>query len=214
MNPFSNPSSLPDNNEYTNVRLLLLDPLSVIIKLAILGNKPVGTKILIQNNVIYIQEPGMFQAVCRIFFNSNKTDLQYMYNPIHLACNQFLSKEFVQKNPRIKQLFECAQHGLQRMIETYKKCTIIHLCLNYYLAIITSHLEQKYNEHIFYKDGLTCMYTKEIIDALNTQWSDEKIKIVLDIIGFLLNDASASTNVKSLENIMQTIDQTTQHLSV
>jgi len=80
------------------------------------------------------------------------------------------------------------------------------------LAIITSHLEQKYNEHIFYRDGLSSLYTKEVIDALNMQWSDEKIKIVLDIIGFLLNDASASTNVKSLENIMQTIDQTTQHL--
>jgi hypothetical protein len=86
-------SSLPDNNTKMNIKLFLLDPLSVIIKLAIIGNKPVGTKLLIQNNVIYFQEPGMFQSLSRMFYNTNKSDLQYMYNPIQIACTTFLSKE-------------------------------------------------------------------------------------------------------------------------
>jgi hypothetical protein len=30
-----------------------------------------------QNNVIYLQEPGPFQALCRFIFKSNKTDLQF-----------------------------------------------------------------------------------------------------------------------------------------
>ena len=62
---------LPENNTKINTKLFLLDPLSVIIKLAVLGNKPVGTKILIQNNILYLQEPGPFQALCRLFFSSN-----------------------------------------------------------------------------------------------------------------------------------------------
>ena len=89
--------SLPDNNTKINVKHFLLDPLSVIIKLAIIGNKPVGTKILIQNNIIYLQEPGMFQSMSRIFYNTNKSDLQYMYNPIQIACNKFLSNENIKK---------------------------------------------------------------------------------------------------------------------
>ena len=44
-------NNLPENNQNLNIKSVLLDPLSVIIKLAILGNKPIGTKILIQNNV-------------------------------------------------------------------------------------------------------------------------------------------------------------------
>jgi hypothetical protein len=130
-------SNLPENNTKINIKLFLLDPLSVIIKLAILGNKPIGTKILIQNNVIYFQEPGIFQSITRMFYNSNKTDLQYMYNPIHIACSTFLSKEFIQKTPRLKSLFVFAQNGLKNLIETYKNCSIISLCLNYYYAIIT-----------------------------------------------------------------------------
>ena len=105
--------TLPDNNNQINLKTFLLDPLSVIIKLAIIGNKPVGTKILISKNIIYFQEPGPFQALCRMFFKTNKTDLQYMYNPIEFACKQFLSKEFVKGTPRIKNLFTCAQNGIK-----------------------------------------------------------------------------------------------------
>ena len=205
-------TALPENNTKINIKLFLLDPLSVIIKLAILSNKPVGTKILIQNNIIHFQEPGVFQAVCRVFFNSNKTDLQYIYNPIQIACQAFLTKDFVQKTPRIKNLFICAQHGIKRIMETYKTCTIITLCLNYYYAIITNYVDQHFNDSIFYKDGMTSLYTKEINTKLNEQWTDEKIKVILDLITFLTRDTMAMNNVKSLENIMETIDKNTQSI--
>jgi hypothetical protein len=203
---------LPENNTKINIKLFLLDPLSVIIKLAILGNKPIGTKILIQNNVIYFQEPGIFQSITRMFYKSNKTDLQYMLNPIQLACATFLSKESVQKTPRLKTLFVCAQNGLKNLIETYKSCSIISLCLNYYYAIITNHVEQKYNESIFYKDGMSCFYTTELTNILNEQWTQEKIKVILDLIAFLTNDTMASNNVKSLETIMENNDINTQKI--
>ena len=198
--------SLPDNNTQINLKTFVLDPLSVIIKLAVIGNKPVGTKILISNNVIYLQEPGPFQALCRVFFKTNKTDLQYMYNPIELACKQFLSKEFVKTTPRIKNLFLCAQNGIKRLIETYKINSIICLTLNYFNVIITNHVEQTYNETIFNKDGMSSLYTKELLEQVFTYWTQEKIKVVLDLISFLTNDKSASSNEKSLENIMETND--------
>ena len=65
-------TTLPENNYNINIKSYMLDPLSVIIKLAILSNKPIGTKILIQDNVIYFQEPGVFQAFCRYVLKTNK----------------------------------------------------------------------------------------------------------------------------------------------
>ena len=53
---------------------------------------------------------------------------------------------------------------------------------------------------------MTSLYTKELLEQLNNYWSQEKIKVVLDLITFLTNDKSASSNVKSLENIMETND--------
>ena len=203
-------SSIKDDNSNINVKLFILDPMSVIVKLAILSNKPIGTKLLIQNNVIYFQEPGPFQAFCRIFYKSNKTDLQYMYNPINIACLHFLSKDFVGKTTRIKQLFICAQKGLKNLMETYKNCSILNLTLNYYYALLTNHIEQQYNDNMFNKDNFTCYYTKEVCDNLNKQWTDEKIKVVLDIISFLLKYNDNPNNVKSLETIMESIDKNTQ----
>jgi hypothetical protein len=199
-----------DNNNNKNIRTFILDPLSVIVKLAILSNKPVGTKLLIQNNVIYFQEPGPFQSLCRMLYKSNKTDLQYLYNPINIACLHFLSKSFVEKTPRIKNLFLCAQNGLKKLIETYKSCSIITITLNYYYVLLSNHIEQTYMKNIFIKDSFTNYYTSNIIETLNNQWSEEKIKVVLDIIAFLLKYSDNPNNVKSLETIMDCIDANTQ----
>lgn len=209
-----NTTNLPENNPNINIKLFLLDPLSVIIKLAIIGNKPIGTKLLIQDNVMYLQEPGPFQSLCRLIYKSNKTDLQYMFNPIQIACTTFLSKESIQKMPRLKDLFICAQNGLKKLTETYKKCSIISLCLNYYYAIITNHVGQQYNDNIFFKDGMTVYYTQEIVKQLTEQWTQEKIKVILDLITFLTNDVVASNSVKPLETIMENIDLNTQKIFI
>jgi len=202
--------TIPDDNNNKNIKTFILDPLSVIVKLAILSNKPVGTKLLIQNNVIYFQEPGPFQSLCRMVYKSNKTDLQYIYNPINIACLHFLSKSFVEKTPRIKNLFLCAQNGLKKLIETYKSCSIITITLNYYYVLLSNHIEQAYMKNIFIKDSFTNYYTSNIIETLNNQWTDEKIKVVLDIISFLLKYSDNPNNVKSLETIMDSIDANTQ----
>lgn len=207
----NNISILPDDNDKINIKLFILDPLSVIVKLAILSNKPVGTKLLIYNNIIYFQEPGPFQSLCRIIYKSNKTDLQYMYNPINIACLYFLSKPQIEKTPRLKNLFLCAQNGLKKLIETYKSCSIITISLNYYYVLLSNHIQQIYNENIFVKDNFTNYYNQSVSDALNKQWNDEKIKVVLDIISFLLKNENPN-NVKSLETIMEDIDKNTQNI--
>jgi hypothetical protein len=204
-------NSIPDDNN-TNLHLCVLDPLSVIIKLAIISNKPVGTKIRIDNNIIYLQEPGPFQAMCRYFLKNNKTDIQFIYNPIEIACKYYLDKKFTQQNPKIKDLFKCAQNGLLKLIETYKSSSVMRICLNYYLSLIANHLEEKNNDSLFRKDGMTPFYTKETLDKLSKIWTQDKIKIILNLTTFLSNDDSAETNVKSLETIMDGIDKQVHQL--
>ncbi len=207
MSYFTNLQTLiPDDNN-TNLHLFVLDPLSVIIKLAIISNKPIGTKLRIDNNIIYLQEPGPFQSLCRYVLKSNKTDIQYLYNPIEIACNMYLTKQIIQQNQKIKDLFKCAQNGLLRLIETYKSCSVMRICLNYYLSLISNHLDEKHNDTLFKKDGISPFYTAEILEKLSKIWTQEKIKIILNLTTFLSSDESAETNVKSLETIINGIDK-------
>lgn len=203
--------TLPDNKT-DNLHLCILDPLSVIIKLAILSNKNIGTKIRISNNIIYLQEPGPFQSICRYIFKSNKTDIQYLYNPIELACQHYLTKNSIQENPKIKDLFKCAQIGLLKLIDTYKNSSVMRICLNYYLSIITNHLEEKNNNTLFRKDNMTPFYTSELLEELTKIWTKDKITIVLNLTTYLSRDENAETDVKSLETIMDGIDNQVSHL--
>jgi hypothetical protein len=202
--------TIPDNLQM-NQQSFILDPLTVIIKLAILSNKPIGTKLFIQNNLIYFQEPGIFQGFCRLIYKSNKTDLQFLYNPLQLACAFFLSKDTLKKTPRMKNLFICAQNGLLQLMETYKNSSIIRLALNYYYVIISNFVDEVYNDKLFKKDSMTTFYNEAIVKTLNERWTNEKIKVILDIISFLNTDTtSAINNVKSIETLMFTIDEETR----
>ena len=200
---------IPDNRPIDQ-HLFILDPFSVIIKLAILSNKPIGTKLCISRNVIYFQEPGLFQGLCRYMLKTNKTDLQYLYNPIEFACQYYLSDTSIQKNPKLKDLFRCAQNGVLKLIETYKQCSIMRLCLNYYFTLISNHLDDNHMENLFRKDNMTPLYTTELVDTLNTLWTQDRILIILNLTTYLINNENANTDVKSMENIMDNIDLQTQ----
>ena len=202
---------IPDNRPIDQ-HLFILDPLSVIIKLAILGNKPIGTKICISRNIIYFQDPGIFQGVCRYFMKTNKTDLQYMYNPIELACQHYLSKTCVQQNPKLKELFKCAQNGILKLIDTYKQCSIMRLCLNYYFSLISNHLDETCIENLFRKDNMTPLYTTELVIALNKLWTPERIHIILNLTTYLISSDRADADVKSMETILDNIDLETQNV--
>lgn len=213
MNFPSSSTQVMDDAPKSDLRNYILDPMSTIIKLSILANKPVGTKICIQNNTVVFQEPGPFQAFCRIVYQSNKSDIQYLYNPIQIACSTFLVKtaDKDKKHGRIRSLFLSAQKGLERLSETYRNCSIIKLCLNYYHAIISNYVDDYYNETLFRKDGLSLFYTEPLIKSLGEKWTPERMKVVLDIIGFLNHEASlAENNVRSLETIMLSIDTETR----
>lgn len=195
------------NEDNTNNHQFIIDPLSIIIKLAILSNKSIGTKILIHNNVIYFQEPGIFQGIARYIFNTNKNHLQYLYNPIHIACKKYLIKEFKNTNAAIITLFEFAKNGLISLIKTYNNDRLITLCLNFYYTIIDNYIKDNNCIMNFKDDEITPLYTNEILSKFNSKWSVDKIKIVLDLIIFLKNDASPIDNVKSLEIFMENFDK-------
>ena len=122
-------NSMPDDNN-ANLHLFILDPLSVIIKLAIISNKPIGTKLRIDNNVIYLQEPGLFQGLSRYFYKSNKTNIQYqVYRPTK-GLLEWQEKE--QDNFDIKtkkkdgNLFLFFLNSRLSRTQTNKKCSFWH----------------------------------------------------------------------------------------
>lgn len=147
----------------------ILDPLSTIIKLAVLGKKEIGCKILIKNNQIYIQENGFFQGIARYYHGVTKNDIHFLSIPIEIACERYLTIEKINLIPDIIIIFKCAQNGLNNLMETYDMHPIIVHCLKYYYTIIDTHLQllstqkvQINNSDYEYKKINNCESTKPI----------------------------------------------------
>jgi hypothetical protein len=197
---------VPEFNKNINLTQYVLDPLSVIVKLAIISNKPIGTKFRISENTMLLQEPGIWQGLVRGYFQSNKNEIIYLYNPIQQACLQFLNARYVDKTPNIVKLFICANRGLDRLKDTYSDCPMVVICLHFYSNLIENLLDNHCNDALFKRDFMTPFYSPDLLSALNGQWNTDRIKLVLDLIDFLCKDYSASANVQSLEIFIHNID--------
>ena len=57
---------------------------------------------------------------------------------------------------------------------------------------------------------MTSFYTTELVDSFYKLWTPDRIKIVLNLTTYLINNEHADSDVKSLENIMDNIDIQTQ----
>ena len=184
-----------------NDKKYILDPLSVIIKLIILSKKPIGTKLCIYNNTLAIQEAGPFQSVVRTFFNNNKTDLSYLYNPIEIAGAHFINKE----NQNIKKLFILAIKGLSVLADTYKDSNTVNHMIILYTNIIKNYFNPKFNDKLFIQDGISKYYEEKLVKKLNDMWTPERLNIVLDSIELIHKDVE---NIKCLEQFMNLMDNT------
>jgi hypothetical protein len=74
------------------VKSKIIDPFSTIIRLSLISFKPVGTKLCIDHNRIYLQEPNVLQGTVRTIHGDQKDDLHNLCIPIQRACEQFLKK--------------------------------------------------------------------------------------------------------------------------
>jgi hypothetical protein len=203
---FSEPNTTENMSETPPTRMTTLpkycvDPLSVIIKLAILSKKEIGSKLCIYNNVFYIQEKGVFQSFVRSYFKNTKEEICYLYNPIKIACESFL----VKSNTNINVLFLAAIEGLKKLTIQYQEHVSIVHSLYFYQNIILNYLTPKHNPSLFIEDNVTSYYTAPIVSQLNAYWNQDKIKIVLNMFEFISNDAKNKTDI--LEEFMNPVDK-------
>jgi len=185
----------------------VMDPLSIIVKLAIVGKKPQKTKISIMNHSIIIHEPGFFQGIVRYYNNSTKQDLHYLQAPIEAACVKYIiEKTYAVQRELMVSLFHNAVIGLEKLSETYKQDSMVVLCINHYINLI--HNSISINSMIANKDNTyhEKYYNDIFIEKMNNIWSPEKVDVVLRLADCISKPKSNSGSIRSLETFIEGID--------
>jgi len=161
----------------------ILDPLTTMIKLAILGYKPQGTKLAIDNNKIYFQEPSFTQGLLRWAYGNKRYELHHLLNPIIKAV-----KRCDLTNPSIRSIFTLAINGLERLKSSYNNnsSVVIH-SLDLYTTIISNVLANDKEENRIKNNSL--IYTVQDDDEIQNNisifsnlWLDEEINLVAKML--------------------------------
>ena len=103
---------------------IILEPLQALTQLSALAFCPIGSKLTISNNLLYIQIPSWGQGLLRTFNNDKRDDLFYLFNVI-IRFNTFYgylktANESSDEDAKLfKLLIKLAKQGIDNLLLTY-----------------------------------------------------------------------------------------------
>lgn len=188
--------------------LQLLEPFSIILKLAIISFKEEHTKIAISDNNMFIQTPSFYQGIIRYMYGNNREDICFLLKPIMRALELYDPA----KDEKIKYIFERAAKGLSKLKKSYNSTssTVCH-SLDLYISIINSHLN---GETIMVESYLESRTAPELNLSVNTRvnlekifthiWTDSDITLLYSMFKTAdENPKIEKTYIKSIHNLIK-----------
>ena len=159
----------------------ILDPLSIIVKLFIYYYKPLGTKISIGNNRIYIQDSTYIQGLVRRYNGDSKNDINILLCPILYGCINYLKNE--ETRDVYLPLFEISLQALTNMKQTYANTAIIYN-IEHIINVIQMFVNEESTivNNIINQDTPLFKIKENIYQHLNQVWTVERKNILFGFI--------------------------------
>ena len=182
---------------------MILEPLQVMITLAQLNFYPIGTKIKIYKNVLYLNEPSSLQGLFRWLEGDSKDDLYYLFHAIRRYYKWYKTID----SKVYELILKLAKEGIKKLISTYQAAnqkTILHT-----LSLYHNILELN-NENLF--------ETKDHADVINMDQVFQNVKTVYNkkilIMAFttlqLIEETSEKENIETYISGLKTVLQPTE----
>ena len=163
---------------------LILEPLCVIFRLAILKYKPPKTKLSIRDNSIIYQEDTYDQGILRMIEGDTREDLHNLYHPILKSIEWYSYDTY-------KFLYDECIIGLNMLNSVYDRNSTIRHTISHYVSVIENKGVQ--DEEII---------INPIIDKLKEIWTFSEIQSAISLLKLISEDINQTTYLKSLELIL------------
>ena len=153
----------------------ILEPMQVMIQLALLSFCPTGTKLCVNNNLLSLQLPTFSQGVWRWYNKDSKEDLFYLFN----AVKRYYMWYKEQNDPVFLYVLQLSKNGMSKLIETYKrtdKTSIIHA-----LTLYKSILEMN-TADVFESDDKEEATIDDIFQKINTLYDEGTLSAISSIL--------------------------------
>ena len=182
---------------------MILEPLQVLTQLAILSFLPVGTKISITNNILYLQQPTMLQGVVRWYKSDNKDDLFYLFYAIRRYYKWYKNRD----DEVFAKILDHAIKGIERLIETYNRSGIT--TITHTLSLYKNILEQDSDE--LFKDENDSSVSVDDVFFKITDIYDRKLLVILYSIFQIMSNEENQNNIQLYVQGLDYLLQPTQN---
>lgn len=197
------------------MRRQVLDPLSCLIKLALLQFYPQGTRVVINNNIVELQGPTHTQPLIRYFYGYNKEDISLLYNGIRRVISWYLSEDCTEPTLFNDELTQYLQtivdftiKGLTKLQTTYNEGNVT-LALQYYINLLKRTVDGTLDP----EDYIKAPDFEEVIvnyDGFTKSWEMDTVEQITKLLQMCEKNYDNPTMLKnyvtSIEMLLKTQD--------
>ena len=190
----------------------LLEPLQAMIQLALLSVSPLGTKLQIDENILFLQRPTLLQPLTRWYHADKKDDLYFLYMVIKRFTKWYGPSN--PKTPLSENLYtllrKMASTGLEQLFKTYRSAdaqTVIHVIQMYKNMLDTSHDRVQLEE--FLVDVDRKINIDEVFERITALYDENLLHTVYYAL-CLIQKQPTDAHVEGLTRLLGTVQETIQ----
>ena len=174
----------------------ILEPMTCILRIILLNYKEKGTKISISNNSIQYNPPTMYQGLIRGINRDKREDLHNLYNPILKSFEWYPIND---KNKHYIYFYNKCSQGINILLDTYEKNTIIYYALQHYNKLINESLSSK----VIIESSTLNDNDNSCFNKIKNIWKSDELNIIYNILIFIENNGpQKEVYIKVIDDII------------
>lgn len=172
---------------------MILEPLQAMVQLALLSYYPVGTKLSISDNILFVQEPSWAQSIKRNYNMDGRRDLVYLFGVIKRFHSFYahLAKGTQEQKELFETVIERAKIGMARLIQTYENGPSSHLSqtLRMYKAMLDGSTTLEALTDVTDNEERAEIDVNDVFSGIVKLYDDDHLRIILAGLRLLKKDS-------------------------
>ena len=167
---------------------MILEPLQVMVQLALLSESPIGTKVSVSDNILQLHPPSYFQGVWRWYNSDGKDDLYYLFHAIRRYYKWYKSED----NKIFNHILASAVKGIEKLIITYSAAE--QTAITHTLALYKNVLELE-SPDLFKDPDADSVNIDTVFQNIKDTYDKRLLKVIYNTI-LMVEDPETTDDLK------------------
>ena len=167
---------------------MILEPLQVMVQLALLSESPIGTKVSVSDNILQLHPPSYLQGVWRWYNSDGKDDLYYLFHAIRRYYKWYKSED----NKIFNHILSSAVKGIEKLIITYSAAE--QTAITHTLALYKNVLELE-SPDLFKDPDADSVNIDTVFQNIKETYDKRLLKVIYNTI-LMVEDPDTTDDLK------------------